>query len=424
MVAVEEIIPQPRNPNKHSKKQIELLAKIIKAQGWRAPITVSNRSGFIVRGHARLEAAKLLGLTECPVDFQDYENEAVEWADCIADNRIAELAEPDLPLLKDLLIELDTGALDMDLTGYDAESIESLMTQLHQPEEGLTEDDAVPENVETCCKKGDLWKLGEHRLLCGDSTVITDVERLMGGEKADMVFTSPPYSDLRDYHIGDFNWDELMLGVWDCMILTAKPTAHILINLGIVYRDRAVSFYWQNWLNHAKESGYPLFGWYIWDKGFGMCGDTNGRLAPSHEFVFHFNKESAPALKWVETKTPKKMHHTFRQKDGSLKEATSPDKIGQPFKVPDSVIRITKENQNKTDHPAPFPVAFAEFGISTWAMNKDICYDPFLGSGSTLIACEKLGRKCYGMEIDPHYCSVILDRWEAYTGRKAELIES
>ena len=131
MVAVEEIIPQPRNPNKHPKKQIELLAKIIKAQGWRAPITVSNRSGFIVRGHARLEAAKLLGLTECPVDFQDYDNEAVEWADCISDNRIAELAEPDLPLLKDILIEIDSGALDMDLTGYDAESIESLMTQLH-----------------------------------------------------------------------------------------------------------------------------------------------------------------------------------------------------------------------------------------------------------------------------------------------------
>ncbi|MCK9569897.1 ParB/Srx family N-terminal domain-containing protein [Candidatus Pacearchaeota archaeon] len=136
MVPVEEIIPNPRNPNKHPKKQLELLSKIIKAQGWRAPITVSNRSGFIVRGHARLEAAKILGLTECPVDFQDYENEAVEWADCIADNRIAELAEPDLPLLKDLLTELDTGAFDMDLTGFDTESIESLMTQLHEPNFG------------------------------------------------------------------------------------------------------------------------------------------------------------------------------------------------------------------------------------------------------------------------------------------------
>ena len=194
MVAVEEIIPNPRNPNKHPKKQIELLAKIIKAQGWRNPIVVSNLSGFVTKGHARLEAAKLLGLTEVPVDFQDYDTPESEMADMLADNRLAELAEPDLPLLKDILIEIDSGALDMDLTGYDAESIERLMTQLHQPEEGLTDDDAIPEQVETRCKKGDLWKLGEHRLLCGDSTVITDVERLMGGEKADMVFTSPPYN--------------------------------------------------------------------------------------------------------------------------------------------------------------------------------------------------------------------------------------
>lgn len=133
MVATGELKPNPRNPNKHPKKQIELLAKIIKAQGWRAPITVSTRSGFIVRGHARLEAAKLLGLTECPVDFQDYASEAVEWADCIADNRLSELSDIDLPSIKDLLLELDTGALDMDLTGYDAESIEQLMAPLLDP---------------------------------------------------------------------------------------------------------------------------------------------------------------------------------------------------------------------------------------------------------------------------------------------------
>jgi hypothetical protein len=135
MVTTEALIPNPRNPNKHPKKQVELLAKIIKAQGWRNPIVVSNRSGFIVKGHARLEAAKLLGCVECPVDFQDYATEADEWADMIADNRLAELAEPDLPMLKDILQELDTGVFDMDLTGFDTESIESLMTQLHEPEE-------------------------------------------------------------------------------------------------------------------------------------------------------------------------------------------------------------------------------------------------------------------------------------------------
>lgn len=127
VVPLEQIIPNPRNPNRHSSAQVELLAKIIKAQGWRAPITVSERSGFIVKGHARLAAAQLLGLESAPVDYQQYANEAAEWADMIADNRIAELATRDMPALKDLLEELNTGAIDMDLTGYTHEALERVM---------------------------------------------------------------------------------------------------------------------------------------------------------------------------------------------------------------------------------------------------------------------------------------------------------
>lgn len=127
LVPLEQIIPNPRNPNRHSSAQVELLAKIIQHQGWRAPITVSARSGFVVRGHARLAAAQLLGVEAAPVDYQDYQHEAAEWADMIADNRIAELATRDMPALKDLLGDIDTGAFDMDLTGYDQESLERLM---------------------------------------------------------------------------------------------------------------------------------------------------------------------------------------------------------------------------------------------------------------------------------------------------------
>ena len=130
-VQIEKVTPNPRNPNTHPDKQIALLAKIIKAQGWRNPIVVSNRSGFVVKGHGRLQAASLLQLDAVPVEYQDYETEAAEYADMIADNRIAELAEPDAALLKDLLQELDTGAADMDLTGFDAAELERLMTQYH-----------------------------------------------------------------------------------------------------------------------------------------------------------------------------------------------------------------------------------------------------------------------------------------------------
>ena len=135
LVNISEIIPNPRNPNTHDEKQIKLLAKIIRFQGWRLPIVVSNLSGFIVRGHGRIETAKHLGLQKVPVSYQDYENEAQEWADLIADNRIAELAEMDRSSLKDLIEELDTGDLDLDVTGFSTESLERLMSEFHPEEE-------------------------------------------------------------------------------------------------------------------------------------------------------------------------------------------------------------------------------------------------------------------------------------------------
>lgn len=128
MWEIGRLVPNPRNPNQHPMGQIELLAKVIRAQGWRAPITVSARSGFIVRGHGRLAAAIALGLDEAPVDIQQYASEAEEWADMIADNRIAELAEMDNLKLRDLLSELDTGAMEMDLTGYDNDELERIMS--------------------------------------------------------------------------------------------------------------------------------------------------------------------------------------------------------------------------------------------------------------------------------------------------------
>jgi len=129
MVDITKLVPNPRNPNQHSDRQIELLAKIIEHQGWRVPITVSKRSGFVVRGHGRLLAAEALGVDKVPVDYQDYENEAEEWADLIADNRLAELSEMDNTMLKDLIQEIDTGEIDLTLTGFEEDEIEKLMTQ-------------------------------------------------------------------------------------------------------------------------------------------------------------------------------------------------------------------------------------------------------------------------------------------------------
>lgn len=156
VVDIAALIPNPRNPNRHDDEQIRLLAKIIQHQGWRAPITVSNRSGFIVRGHGRLMAAKVLKVSEVPVDRQDYATEAEEWADLIADNRLAELATPDMPDLKDLLQELDTGALDMELTGYTEQAMADLMSQFHVPDEEKEYDESTADDVKkvTCPECG------------------------------------------------------------------------------------------------------------------------------------------------------------------------------------------------------------------------------------------------------------------------------
>lgn len=184
MMSIESVIPNPRNPNTHPDKQIKLLAKIINTQGWRAPITVSKRSGFIVRGHGRLLAAQLLNLETVPVDLQDYESEAAEWADLIADNRLVELATIDDSLLAELLKEAD----DMvELTGYTANEIDRI---LGEAESSVVQDDnfdvegAVDSATKnTITQPGDLWILGPHRLLCGDSTSVEDVLRLLGGTK-------------------------------------------------------------------------------------------------------------------------------------------------------------------------------------------------------------------------------------------------
>lgn len=182
LMPIAKVIPNPRNPNTHPEKQIKLLAKIIEAQGWRAPITVSRRSGFVVRGHGRLEAAQLLGLDEIPVDLQDYESEAAEWADLIADNRLAELAVIDEKALAGILADMD----DMlEFTGFSDKEITTMMAGVTLND--VSDDNFDPAEVAEEAKKntmtmpGDIWMLGNHRLMCGDSTSSEAIKSLLGG---------------------------------------------------------------------------------------------------------------------------------------------------------------------------------------------------------------------------------------------------
>jgi len=176
LIDVNQLQPNPNNPNSHPDKQIKLLAKIINYQGQRSPIVVSNRSGFIIKGHGRLDAIKKLGWPEAAVNYQDYENEAMEYADMVADNKIAELASHDDNKMITTLRTIDIE--DFDYLGIpDFE-----MPPEADPAKDEIEDD-VPTDVDTRCKPGDLWLLGEHRLLCGDATSVDDVDKLMAGAK-------------------------------------------------------------------------------------------------------------------------------------------------------------------------------------------------------------------------------------------------
>ncbi len=276
---------------------------------------------------------------------------------------------------------------------------------------------------------GQLWKLGEHRLLIGDCMVRENVDRLMGGERARVCFTSPPYDDQRQYEIGEFDWLALMNGASNSIFYAIGSPSDVLINLGMSYKDGRVNFYWNKWLEYCENLGRTLYGMYVWDKGSGFPGEWNGRLAPSHELVFHFSDGRVSANKWIKTSGESEKRGTsgkrFRQKDGSMKELTSPDSIGQAFKVPDSVIRVGREMArgiHTQSHPAVYSVEFAEFGLNTWSKVGDVAFEPFCGSGTTIIAAHNLNRRCYAMEISEKYGAVILERFFTATGIQPELV--
>jgi DNA modification methylase len=267
-----------------------------------------------------------------------------------------------------------------------------------------------------------------HRLLCGDATSAVDVARLMGGEEADICFTSPPYAQRRDYKTGPQDWDALMRGVFS--ILPAKRAAQVLVNLGLVHRDGEWLPYWDGWIEWMRSAGWRRFGWYVWDQGPGLPGDWNGRLAPSHEFIFHFNRVAERARK-TKDKLPENIEVMrgdrggMRHKDGSMGRRSNPD-AGLPHrKIPDSVVRVMRHKARgiEVEHPAVFPVDLASEVMLAFSDHGDVAVEPFCGSGTSIIAAEKNSRRCLAMDVSPAYVDVAVKRWSKFTGRAAVLAD-
>jgi DNA modification methylase len=389
IVKINKLKPHPKNPRIHPDSAIDKLVKSIKEYGWTNPVLVS-KDGFVLAGHARLKAAKKAGLDEVPVIYLPLSGNKAE-AYMIADNKLQDETDWDTLKLKDLLSELDTGEFDIGITGFDEDEIEDLMTQFYEPDE---KDDEVPEiPEEPITKLGDLYKLGEHRLLCGDATLIDDVERLMDGQKADMVFTDPPYGinletnyTLRNSK-SEYNGLGIKYGtIGNYSKVIGDDKEYNPTHLFEMFNNVKEMFLWgadyySDYLPDKVNSS-----WYVWDKRYGI--EEIKFTASEFEMCWSRKKHLREIVRfrWFGA------HGTESQ---------------------DIKRRI---------HPTQKPVQLCEWFINKFSEKDNLIIDLFGGSGSTLIACEKLNRKCYMMELDEHYCDVIVKRWEDYTGKKAELI--
>ena len=423
-VATADLLPYAANARTHSDAQVEQIAASIREFGFVNPVLVDEH-GEIIAGHGRTLAAKLLGLDRVPVIRRDGLSDAQKRALRLADNKIALNSGWDEALLAAELSVLADMDFDINLTGFDTTEIDALLATpaSEPPPTAATDPDAedpADQDVEPprqrVTRRGDVWLLGEHRLMCGDSTSAEDMARLVGAEPAALLFTSPPYGHQRNYTTGGIgDWDVLMQGVFGAAAAAVAPSGQVLVNLGMTHHESEWHPYWTGWIEWMRSQGWRRFGWYVWDQGPGLPGDWNGRFAPSFEFIFHFNREIRRPNKIIESKwagDPLLMSG-LRKPDGTMSGNSHHGRDIQPFRIPDNVLRITRHKARgiETEHPAVFPVKLPEFVIESFTDAGQVVLEPFSGSGTTLLACQRAGRRGRAMDIGAEYVDLAIARW-------------
>ena len=398
VVKVDKLIPYVMNSRTHSEQQVSQIASSIREFGFTNPILIDEDNN-VIAGHGRLMAAKKLDLQEVPAIVVTGLDERKRRALVIADNKLALNAGWDEEVLKNELTDL---AADFgDLMGFSEDELSALLGV--ETTEGLTDEDAVPDVPdEPKTKLGDIWVLGNHRLMCGDSTSIDAVEKLMDGQKADMVFTSPPYNaDTKAGHGDIFN----------------KKKSVKLYSDG--YSDNLPS---QDYIDFASSVLEVCFantdGFIFWNVSY--------NAKSRNEYI----KQIVNRLDYLVEQVCWKKTSTIPFKGCLMRDwepiyVFSTNKQGLNTKtVTSNFWQVSNTGAQQDNHKACFPVELPEKGISLVNTNTSIIFEPFCGSGTTMIAAEKTNRKCYGMELDPKYCDVIIKRWEDFTGKKAELLKN
>lgn len=404
--ALESLIPYARNARTHSPEQIEQIAQSIKEFGFLNPVIISKNGG-ILAGHCRVLAARKLGLKEIPCILETHLNDTQKRAYVLADNQLALNAGWDEELLKIELAELQAEDFDLDLLGFSLDEIENLLKEPDKPKE-VNEDDFDEDKTEQRCKKGDVWQLGNHRLMCGDSTDAQCVEKLMGGEKAALLLTDPPYgvNIVQNATVGgDKPFGTLRSDKGAPVSFkgtTSRPksreivpatkympikgdestdTARLSYEIAKDISETQIIFGG----NYFTDFLPPSRCWIVWEKG-----------VPEGAFF-------APVeLAWVNKDANAKLYKVLwsglcREGDRDI----------------EGVKRV---------HPTQKPVSLCARILDDFTKDGDNVLDLFGGSGSTLIACEQTNRKCFTMEFEEHYCDVIISRWEQLTGKKAKKI--
>lgn len=386
-VKTADLIPYARNSRTHSDEQVNQICSSIKEFGFTNPIIIDEDNG-IIAGHGRVMAANKLGLKEVPCVQVSGWTEAQKKAYVIADNKLALNAGWDMEMLKVEFQELQELEFDLSLTGFSPDEIGELT---FEEKEGLTDEDAVPDVPEQPVTiEGDIWMLGEHRLMCGDSTDAGSVALLMDGQKADMVFTDPPYKiETKGGCKGSIGKSLRKQGT-DIEFISDFDPSKFFVTLPSVFNKNMNAYVFCNkdllpdYLNWAKEKGYS-FNVLVWKKPNAIpIGDSH---RPDIEYLLVFRKSAI----W----------------NNGLKDV--------------NYSRCIEHGRETGLHPTMKPIAILENQIKIASNRGSPVVDLFLGSGSTLIACEKTGRKCYGMELDPKYCDVIIKRWQDFTGKQALL---
>ena len=373
-VKTADLVPYVANSRTHSEAQVAQIAASIKEFGFTNPILTDGDNG-IIAGHGRLMAARKLGLAEVPTIALTGLTDAQKRAYVIADNKLALNAGWDAALLSSEIAGLGEDGFDLSLLGFNENDLAALLVE---KAEGLTDEDAVPEVPEAPkTVLGDVWVLGNHRLMCGDSTSMDAVDKLMNGAKADMVFTDPPYGvDYKGINNDDRSGlDGLLRGAFSSYLATSKSGAAIYV----FHSDKCADIF-----HSVFREFFHFSSMVIWAKNSLTLSRTD------------YQSQHEPCLYgWMKGGT-----HTFY---GDRKQV--------------SVWRFDKERVE--GHTTPKPVALIERALLNSSKGGDTVTDLFGGSGSTMIACEKHNRDCRMMELDPKYCDVIIKRWQDFTGEKA-----